>query len=126
MKLDTVMTWQTQPKASYDGRKNYFTDTSRVIPKEPRQFRACLAGIASQKQPCHRHQETSAIILQTFALISECSVNPSGVGKVLYLTVHESHCEQGQSQRRSGLHVKAPGSFQKEASFATAVEHRWG
>ena len=34
---------------------------------------------------------------------------PSELGKVNYLTVHESFVEEGTSQRRPGLHVDMPG-----------------
>ena len=34
---------------------------------------------------------------------------PSELGKVNYLTIHECWVEQGDSQRRPGLHVDSPG-----------------
>merc|ERR1712032_541133 len=35
-------------------------------------------------------------------------------GKICYLTVHESHVNEGESQRRSGIHTDAPGCIMRE------------
>ena len=43
--------------------------------------------------------------------------------KVMYLTIQESFVQRGDTQRRGGLHVEAPGAG---GSFAAAIEHRWG
>lgn len=60
------------------------------------------------------------------ALIAKCPVDPSELGQVCYLTIHESHCERGMAQRRTGLHVDVPGTFRGNGgSFAAAVE-MWG
>lgn len=59
-------------------------------------------------------------------VIARCPVEESEIGKVVYLTVTESFVKAGNSQRRGGLHIEAPGSFATEASFAAALEHHWG
>jgi hypothetical protein len=65
-----------------------------------------------------------------FDLIEKCPYMQEDVGKVGYLTVHESFVEAGTSQRRPGVHIESPGVF-KDAeldatSFTPAKEHPWG
>lgn len=46
-------------------------------------------------------------------LVRQCPVpvhTPNGWWRVVYLSVHESFVERGQSQRRHGLHIERPGS----------------
>eukprot|EP00957_Ditylum_brightwellii_P075342 5724983-Ditylum_brightwellii.AAC.1 len=57
--------------------------------------------------------------------IEKCPYPKDYIGKVGYLTVHESYVEAGASQRREGLHVEAPGSF-PGAAFTPGIEHSWG
>jgi hypothetical protein len=59
-------------------------------------------------------------------VIARCPVEESEIGKVVYLTVNEGFVKAGNTQRRGGLHIEAPGSFKTEASFTAAVEHHWG
>ncbi len=58
--------------------------------------------------------------------IARCPIDPSELGKVCYLTVTESFVKVGETQRRDGLHIEAPGSVKTGASFQAATEHRWG
>ena len=63
------------------------------------------------------------------------------IGKVGYLTVHESYVDVGHGQRREGLHIESPGVFTdgdddddddddpqntNTAAFTPGVEHPWG
>lgn len=50
------------------------------------------------------------------------------IGKVGYLTVHESYVDVGECQRREGLHIESPGFFPdgSPSEFRPAVEHCWG
>mmetsp|Transcript_10637 Transcript_10637/g.14360 ORF Transcript_10637/g.14360 Transcript_10637/m.14360 type:complete len:386 (+) Transcript_10637:81-1238(+) len=57
--------------------------------------------------------------------IEKCPYPEDYIGKVGYLTVHESYVEAGASQRREGLHIEAPGSF-PGAAFTPGMEHSWG
>jgi len=41
-------------------------------------------------------------------LIDACQLHPKEMGRVGYLTVHESHVRAGKSHRRAGLHVDSP------------------
>lgn len=64
-----------------------------------------------------------------FELIEQCPYKYAGdeVGKVGYLTVHESYVDRESAQRREGLHIEAPGTFEDEAcALSPAVEHSWG
>jgi hypothetical protein len=70
-------------------------------------------------------------------LIEKCPYVREEVGRVAYLTVHESYVEAGHTQRRPGLHIESPGVFRDatsgtgddpsgEAAFTPGDEHRWG
>eukprot|EP00526_Cylindrotheca_closterium_P000475 CAMPEP_0113651054 /NCGR_PEP_ID=MMETSP0017_2-20120614/27202_1 /TAXON_ID=2856 /ORGANISM="Cylindrotheca closterium" /LENGTH=373 /DNA_ID=CAMNT_0000563677 /DNA_START=73 /DNA_END=1194 /DNA_ORIENTATION=+ /assembly_acc=CAM_ASM_000147 len=63
-------------------------------------------------------------------LIEQCPYMADEVGKVGYLTVHESYVDATKAQRREGLHIESPGVFQDapedQTSFEPAVEHPWG
>ena len=65
-------------------------------------------------------------------LIEQCPYVMEEVGKVAYLTVHESFVKVGDAQRRQGLHIESPGIFPDgddspaAASFTPGVEHPWG
>jgi hypothetical protein len=52
------------------------------------------------------------------------------IGKVGYLTVHESYVDVGKAQRREGLHIESPGVFCDDepnaAAFSPGEEHPWG
>jgi hypothetical protein len=63
-----------------------------------------------------------------FDLIEMCPYMKEDIGKVGYLTVHESYVDVGECQRREGLHIESPGSFSDDSrcKFIPAVEHRWG
>lgn len=43
-------------------------------------------------------------------MIVACDVEDHQLGKVGYLTIHESETKEGCSQRRGGLHTECPGS----------------
>jgi hypothetical protein len=58
-----------------------------------------------------------------FPLIEQCPYMADEIGKVGFLTVHESYVVAGESQRRSGLHIEAPGT---QSSFHPGIEHAWG
>ena len=63
------------------------------------------------------------------SLIEKCPYMREEIGKVGYLTVHESHVDATKAQRREGLHIESPGVFQDaqdQASFQPALEHHWG
>jgi hypothetical protein len=60
------------------------------------------------------------------SMIANCPVDPSELGKVMYLTVQESYISARETQRRAGLHVEAPGAIRSGGSFVAAVEHGWG
>jgi hypothetical protein len=64
-----------------------------------------------------------------FRLIEMCPYMKDDLGKVGYLTVHESYVDVGEAQRREGLHIESPGVFAdgaNPAAFTPGVEHRWG
>lgn len=64
-----------------------------------------------------------------YPLIEQCPYTTDDKGKVGFLTVHESYVDIGVAQRREGLHVERPGSFDDDpgaSSFTPATEHRWG
>lgn len=63
-----------------------------------------------------------------FPLIEKCPYMKGDVGKVGYLTAHESYVNVGDAQRREGLHIESPGFFSDESntSFTPGVEHPWG
>mmetsp|Transcript_26977 Transcript_26977/g.45998 ORF Transcript_26977/g.45998 Transcript_26977/m.45998 type:complete len:397 (-) Transcript_26977:185-1375(-) len=65
-----------------------------------------------------------------FPLIEKCPYMKDDIGKVGYLTVHESYVDIGEAQRREGLHIESPGVFSdvdaKSTAFTPGVEHRWG
>jgi len=42
-------------------------------------------------------------------LIRRCPLAQSQIGKVGYLTIHESYVEENSSQRRPGIHTESPG-----------------
>merc|ERR1712154_511900 len=65
------------------------------------------------------------------ACIDQCPVHNRAeeVGKVYYLTVHETYVDPGMAQRREGLHVEAPGTIleQNAPAFEPGrAPHRWG
>jgi len=60
-------------------------------------------------------------------LISVCPVMEEEMGKVCYLTVQEGFVDQGNTQRRGGLHIEAPGQLCLGAHyFVAGDEHHWG
>jgi len=61
-------------------------------------------------------------------LIECCPYLDEEIGKVGYLTVHESYIEADSAQRREGLHIETPGIFQGDdnAAFTPGCEHHWG
>lgn len=60
--------------------------------------------------------------------IEKCPFGDGDLGKVAYLTVHESYVEPGSAQRREGLHIETPGIIAQDnnPAFAPGLEHRWG
>lgn len=63
---------------------------------------------------------------QYWPLISACKLHTSELGRIGYLTIHESWVEQGASQRRPGLHVESPVLMLKEGGkFVPNIAH-WG
>jgi len=60
--------------------------------------------------------------------IDACPISETEVGKVCYLTVHESYVDPHQAQRREGLHIEAPGTILEEnvPAFTPGHEHHWG
>lgn len=58
-------------------------------------------------------------------LIEACKLPRTELGKVGYLTIHESEVAEGNSQRRSGVHIEAPGYLAANSKW---VEQRynWG
>ena len=65
-------------------------------------------------------------VQQYHEVISACPVLEEEIGKVCYLTVEECPVLPNRTQRRSGLHIEAPGSIQEGSHFVAAWEHRWG
>jgi hypothetical protein len=64
-----------------------------------------------------------------FDCIEQCPYLQEEVGKIGYLTVHESYVKANQAQRREGLHIESPGVFCDDAdapAFTPGIEHRWG
>lgn len=64
-----------------------------------------------------------------FPLIERCPYMKDDIGKVGYLTVHESYVDVGKAQRREGLHIESPGTFadgENAPSFTPGIEHHWG
>jgi hypothetical protein len=63
-------------------------------------------------------------------LIEKCPYMKDEIGKVGYLTVHESYVDATKAQRREGLHIESPGIFSDEetrqAEFTPGLEHEWG
>jgi hypothetical protein len=68
--------------------------------------------------------------LQSYwGMIEACPYVQEEVGKIAYLTVHESYVDTNKSQRRGGLHIESPGFFADDVhaeSFHPGVEHPWG
>ncbi|CAJ1958776.1 unnamed protein product [Cylindrotheca closterium] len=64
------------------------------------------------------------------SLIERCPYMREEIGKVGYLTVHETYVDTSKAQRREGLHIESPGVFQDvlqdQTSFKPALEHHWG
>ena len=54
-----------------------------------------------------------------FLLIEQCPYMKDDLGKVGYLTVHESYVDVGEAQRREGLHIESPGIFPDD------IFHSW-
>ncbi|KAI9348660.1 hypothetical protein BDR26DRAFT_931042 [Obelidium mucronatum] len=46
-------------------------------------------------------------------------------GKVGYLTIHESFVDEGNSQRRGGLHIESPGNLVGGPDLKAHAYHRW-
>lgn len=66
-----------------------------------------------------------------YDLIEACPYSVDEIGKVAYLTIHESQeIAAGTTQRRGGLHIEAPGvcscSSSSSSKFTPATEHSWG
>uniref|UniRef100_A0A7S1Z5R4 Uncharacterized protein n=1 Tax=Ditylum brightwellii TaxID=49249 RepID=A0A7S1Z5R4_9STRA len=115
--------------------------TSRFIPSgdgQPKQgfvaFSAC--GSIMFPEPADRNVNMLPFIFGDksslpanvqcyYDCIETCPYPEDYIGKVGYLTVHESYVEAGVTQRRKGLHIEAPGSSQ-EAAFTPGLEHAWG
>merc|ERR1740138_778409 len=59
--------------------------------------------------------------------IQKCqeTLDPDELGKIGYLTIHESLVKQGSSQRRGGLHVETPGKLYTGGSFEEN-RYYWG
>ncbi|KAJ3232734.1 hypothetical protein HDU78_006874 [Chytriomyces hyalinus] len=81
---------------------------------------------ASQNRNVRPQQEVSTDVLLLDVLperlkryapiVAECLRRvPREWGKVGYITVHESYVEEGQTQRRPGLHIESPGVIAPEA-----------
>ena len=51
---------------------------------------------------------------------------PARLGRVCYLTVHESFVEAGSSQRRLGLHIESPGTAHGVAQWEPTNPHPFG
>lgn len=65
------------------------------------------------------------------SLIEACPYDDEEMGKVGYLTVHESRVSANEAQRRTGLHVETPGTIAHRdgddgCRFSPAIEHYWG
>jgi len=60
--------------------------------------------------------------------IDACPILSSDIGKIFYLTVHESYVNLETAQRREGLHIETPGSILDEnaPAFSPGKEHEWG
>jgi len=58
-------------------------------------------------------------------LIERCELPPEELGKVGYLTIHESLVPAGQTQRRGGLHIESPGNLKEPGSFKDK-RYDWG
>lgn len=64
-----------------------------------------------------------------YPMIQQCPYMADDVGKVGFLTVHESYISSGSAQRREGLHIESPGIFCDDpnaAAFTPGREHPWG
>jgi hypothetical protein len=64
--------------------------------------------------------------LQYWPLIEACQLPLAEIGKVGYLTIHESEVRAGQAQRRPGLHCESPGSVLNESGQYTNDRIDWG
>jgi len=62
---------------------------------------------------------------QYWDMIESCKIPNSENGKVGYLTIQESLVPAGQTQRRSGLHIESPGSFNEPGTY-TNRRYDWG
>eukprot|EP00441_Pelagodinium_beii_P045430 CAMPEP_0197624386 /NCGR_PEP_ID=MMETSP1338-20131121/4047_1 /TAXON_ID=43686 ORGANISM="Pelagodinium beii, Strain RCC1491" /NCGR_SAMPLE_ID=MMETSP1338 /ASSEMBLY_ACC=CAM_ASM_000754 /LENGTH=359 /DNA_ID=CAMNT_0043194519 /DNA_START=92 /DNA_END=1171 /DNA_ORIENTATION=- len=58
-------------------------------------------------------------------MIENCDLPTEEIGKVGYLTVHESFVKAGQCQRRGGLHIESPGTLVDPAKY-TKERYDWG
>jgi len=62
-----------------------------------------------------------------FPILSRCPImEDEELGKVCYLTVQEGWVGRGDTQRRGGLHIEAPGQFRSDPHFLAGNEHNWG
>ena len=58
-------------------------------------------------------------------IINSCPVEEEQLGKIGYLTIHESRVEAGAAQRRGGVHIECPGVVLLEGTeYVTANENR--
>ena len=61
------------------------------------------------------------------AMIRKCMVHKE-IGQIGYLTIHESHVDEGTSQRRPGLHTESPGVAMLKDAKGCLIKHyfEWG
>jgi hypothetical protein len=64
-------------------------------------------------------------LYQYWPMISLCTDRDER-GKIGFLTIQESQVEQGQSQRRPGLHVESPKVLMNSGGSLEEIMHPWG
>jgi len=59
-------------------------------------------------------------------MIEECYIPMQELGKIGYLTIHESHVQKDNCQRRPGLHIETPGVVMTEDGKYQDHPFMWG
>eukprot|EP00930_Biecheleria_cincta_P026456 TRINITY_DN18646_c0_g3_i1.p1 TRINITY_DN18646_c0_g3~~TRINITY_DN18646_c0_g3_i1.p1 ORF type:complete len:399 (+),score=48.90 TRINITY_DN18646_c0_g3_i1:98-1198(+) len=62
---------------------------------------------------------------QYWPMIKNCDLPKTEIGKVGYLTIHESFVHAGHCQRRGGLHIESPGTLSADSVY-TKERYDWG
>lgn len=86
------------PSCYYGGRKNLFPPPTGININ-------MMPFITGDRSSLPKEYHTY------WHIVRNCDIEYEQLDKVSYLTIHESMVPPGQSQRRAGLHVEAPGNL---------------